>query len=257
MDKKDFVINLAKQAGEIITKYFFTDHKLEIKADQSPVTLADKTINQLVMNAVRKEFPEQGFIGEEGGGFNEQNEFVWICDPVDGTIPFSHAIPACSFSLALLQSGKPILGVIYNPFSKRMYYAETDKGALLNDKPIHVSKISTIERNFVGICVWNLAPINIIKTFEALINKGINFQTGSTAYLGALVASGESVANIFPGTDPWDFAAVKVIVEEAGGMVTDLFGSDQRYDRETKGAIASNGAVHDQLIEIVQTTVQR
>ncbi len=255
MNHKEFAINLASQAGEIITKYFFTDHQMEIKDDQSPVTVADKTINQLVIDAVKKEFPDHGFIGEEGGSFNEKNEYVWICDPLDGTIPFTHAIPMCAFSMALVKDGKPVLGIIYNPFSKRMYFAEEDKGAFLNDKPIRVSNDDTLSRKLVGVCIWNTARYDFNDMFRKLINNGVNFQTGSTVYLGALVASGDAIANIFPHTNPWDFAAVKIVVEEAGGTVTDLFGNDQRYDAETKGGLASNGYVHDQLLGIIKKTI--
>jgi fructose-1,6-bisphosphatase/inositol monophosphatase family enzyme len=252
IDDKEFAIGLAKQAGEIIKKYFFIDHKKELKDDLTPVTIADKTINNLVVEKIKKQYPGCGYIGEEGGSFDEKNEYVWVCDPLDGTIPFTSGITACSFSLALLKEGRPILGVIYNPFTERLYFAEKNQGAYLNNKSIRVNKTKNLSGSYLGICVWKAAHYDFIKTFMELIRQGIYFQTGSTAYLGALVASGDFVANLFPHKAPWDFAAQKIIVEEASGKVTDIFGQDQRYDRKTKGGVASNGLLHDQLIEIIQ-----
>lgn len=257
MSPKQFALNLAKQAGVIITKYFYIEHHRELKADHSPVTIADKIINKLVADGIKQQFPDYGFIGEEGGSFNEKAEYVWICDPLDGTIPFSHGVPVCSFALALLHEGKPILGLIYNPFIERLYFAEANKGAFLNDRPIHVNNDDTLTRGLVGICTWNRADYDISKTFQKLISLGVNYQTGSAAYLGALVASGDAVANIFPHGSPWDMAAVQIIVEEAGGKVTDMFGHEQLYNQKTKGAVASNGVLHDQLIEIIQRTLPK
>jgi len=136
MDTKKFAINLANQAGDIITKYFNAEYKVELKEHDSPVTIVDKTINQLVLDGIKKEFPGHGFIGEEGGSFNIKNEYVWVCDPLDGTIPYASGLPIIAFSLALVQKGFPILGVIHNPFADRLYIAEKGKGAFLNDKLI-------------------------------------------------------------------------------------------------------------------------
>ncbi|MFA6098422.1 MAG: inositol monophosphatase [Patescibacteria group bacterium] len=256
MTPKSFSLSLAEQAGKIISQHFNTKHEIEIKHDESPVTIVDKTVNLLVLNSIKKEFPNHGFIGEEGGSFSEKAEYVWICDPLDGTIPFSAGMTVCCFTLALLRNGQPILGVIYNPFTDRLYFAEKNKGAFLNDEQIHVSKVAAISRNLIGICVWNNSTYDLTGTVTKLISLGMNMQTGSTSYLGALVASGEAVANIFPHNTPWDIAAQKIIIEEAGGKVTDMFGNDQKYDGPTKGGLISNGIIHDKLIEIIKNTLK-
>ena len=122
----------------------------------------------------------------------------------------------------------------------------------MNGKAVHVNTINALSRSLVGIYAWNKAHYDFSGVLAELIkNRGVDFQTGSAVYLGALVASGEAVANIFPHTTPWDVAAQKIIVEEAGGKATDLFGNNQRYDQKTKGLIASNGLVHDQLVELI------
>lgn len=256
-NNKKFAIDLALEAGAIIKKYFNREHKREVKVDSSPVTIADKTINNLVAEKIKKNFPDHGFIGEEGNSFNEKNRLVWICDPLDGTIAFTHGVPVVSFSLALLENGDPILGIIFNPFADRIYFAEKGKGAFLNESKIKVNSEKEIsERNsHVGICVWKAARYDVTKLFESMIAIGTEFNFGSTAYLGALVASGDSLANIFPHTSPWDFAAVKIIVEEAGGRVTNFLGEEQKYNQKMKGALASNGFIHEKLIKQIKEKV--
>lgn len=255
INHKEFAIKLAKQAGEVMKKYFYIDHKKDLKPDLSPVTIADKITNKLVADKVKKEYPNYGFIGEEGGSYKEKNEFVWICDPLDGTISFTQGIPACSFSLALLREGRPIFGLIYNPFTERLYSAEKGKGAFLNNKLIYVNKIKKLSGAYIGICIWKNAHYDITRVFQELIARGVAYSTGSTAYLGALVASGDNLANLFPHTSHWDFAAQKIIVEEAGGKVTSIFGEDQLYNKKMKGGLASNGLVHDKLVEIIRNNI--
>ena len=175
-------------------------------------------------------------------------------DPIDGTLPYAHAIPLSAFSLALVQHGVPILGVLYDPFIDRMYFAEKGKGATLNRKPIAVMQDAQLTNKVVGSVLVRLkdCPIDLLTLYERLWDvqlKPINAIV--TTYMGMLVASGQLIANIFPGNKPWDVAAQKIIIEEAGGKVTDLLGNEQRYDRRVGGMLATNGLVHDQLLEII------
>lgn len=123
MNHLDFAINLAKQAGPIIKNNFVLGMKKEIKQDKTPLTVTDLAINDLVNKAVAKMFPDHGLISEEGGFYSGQ-DYTWVCDPVDGTIPFSHGVPICMFMLGLMYKGQSILGVVYDPFMDKMYYAE-------------------------------------------------------------------------------------------------------------------------------------
>ncbi len=124
MNTKQFATDLAYQAGEIIKTDFTLGMKKEWKENETPLTAADNKVNQLVVDAVNKNFPDYGLITEEGGSHHQNAEYVWICDPIDGTIPFSHGIPTCVFSIALVHEGEPILAVIYDPFMDRLFYAE-------------------------------------------------------------------------------------------------------------------------------------
>jgi len=249
---------MAKQAGKIIKKYFNREYERGAKSDQSIVTIVDKTINKLISENVKANFSDHGFLGEEGDGFNNKSRLVWICDPLDGTLAFSHGVPVASFSLALLENGRPILGVIFNPFCDRMYFAQKGKGAYLNNLKIRVNNYDSISKrkSHFGICIWKGARYNLVKLFKKMINQEAGFSFGSIAYQGALVASGDLVASIFPHTSPWDFAAVKIIVEEAGGKVTNFFGEEQKYNKNMKGAVASNGVFHEKMIKLIKENVK-
>ena len=249
---KEFCYSLARKAGEIMTDVFSKGVKREWKENRTPVTVADTKINSLVIERINKEFPEYDVIGEEESSISNNGAYVWVCDPLDGTFPFSHGVPTAVFSLALVKDGIPILGVIYDPWSDRMYYAEKGKGALLNDEPISVNDNTDLGRKILGVEAWKGARYDLSRAYALLIEKdAILINTGSTVYISMLVASGEFTGFLFPGYTCYDGAAIKIIVEEAGGKVTDLYGEEQRYDSDLKGMIISNGKVHEELLELV------
>lgn len=250
MDHKDFAIRMAKQAGEILKRDFSFGLKKEWKKDESVVTQTDIEINKMIIAEVKKNFPNYGVLSEEASHLHKKDS-LWVCDPIDGTIPFAHGIPTFTFSLALVQKGQPKLGVIYDPFMDRLYYGEKGKGAFLNDKKIEVSKDSNIYRKLIEVESWQQAPYQLPGFVQKIEKDGAIFiDLCSFAYCGALIASGEMIGGVCSGAQAHDIAAAKIIVEEAGGKVTDLYGQEQRFDKEDiKGSIISNGSVHDYLIE--------
>ncbi|HVA96420.1 MAG TPA: inositol monophosphatase [Candidatus Acidoferrales bacterium] len=246
---------LAEKAGEIMLKHFAVGIKKEWKSDNTPVTDADIAVNKLVIESVLKEYPTHGILGEEESLMKE-SEYVWVCDPIDGTIPFIHGIPTFTFSLALTQKGAPIVAIAYDPVMKRMYTADKGKGAYLNGKVIHVSPASSFARQHIGIEGMLRSGFAIEKFREALDEKGVRmYSVLSTSYEGLQVARGEFIASIFLKNNPWDNAAVKLLIDEAGGKTTDLYGNEQRYDRPMKGFVGSNGVIHDELIELINSTM--
>ncbi len=252
---KKFAMHLAEQAGTIIRKDFTLGMKTRWKKDNTPLTATDLVINQLVIDSVKQRFRGYSVLSEEGDYFSEASEYVWVCDPLDGTIPFSHGIPVCAFSLALVYRGESILGVVYDPFMDRMFVAEKGVGAFMNGKKITVSSRNTFKHSLLSVVHWNDAPFDFSRLAVVLKNKGARISNISIAYMGALTAAGAFVGTVFPGDKPNDSAAVKVLVEEAGGKVTDIFGNEQRYDRPIKGNIASNGTLHEELLALVKETV--
>ena len=246
MTYKNFSITLAKQAGAIICKNFKIGMEKDWKSNDTPVTITDTKINSLVIAAVKKYFPAHDVLGEEESSRNNNSKFLWVCDPVDGTIPFSHGIPTCVFSLALVVDGKPIVGVIYDPFFDRLVYGEKGKGAFLNGKKIRVSKHG-INHGSINLCSQRLA-MPLMKKHPYCF--ALNFY--SYIYGVLLVAIGEMVASVYTGPHAHDAASGKIIIEEAGGKATSLNGKDQRYDGPVCGCLVSNGLVHDELIKITK-----
>ena len=252
----EFAKGLAREAGKIMRENFSASSvgmKREWKDDNTPLTITDTAINKLVLDAIEKNYPTHSFVGEEGSNIKE-SEYTWVCDPVDGTIPFSHGFPTFTFSLALTKNGESIVGVIYDPIMDRLVSAEKGKGAYLNGQKISVSSEKTItKQSFV-----ELNTNERMTSLRAYLHeKGCYVPTiYSCVYASMLVATGEFAAAIYPHDKPWDAAAVKVIIEEAGGKVTDLDGNDQRYDGKVNGFVASNGHAHDELVRALNVKIK-
>lgn len=248
-----FAVDLAHQAGDIMLKNFKLGMQKEWKADNSPMTVTDHEINSLVLEAVKHTYPEHSILGEEGSFVVEGSTYTWVCDPVDGTIPFSTGVPIFAFSLALVQEGVPMVGVIFDPILNRLYTAQKGGGATLNSEPIHVSKRDSLTQALIhgdsGRLLGTMQPLKDAKA------KVARFYC--ITYPCALIAAGEFDGALWGGPTAWDIAAVKVIVEEAGGKVTDLVGNEQRYDRPLNGAIISNGHLHEKLLTLVKEALQQ
>lgn len=256
---KNFVKDFAKKAGEIMRDNFGLGMSKEWKKDNTPVTEADLKINKLLIKEIKSKWPSHSVKGEEESSMNNQSEYTWVCDPIDGTIPFAHGIPICMFSLALTKNGKSILGVTYDPFGDRLFFASQNKGAYLNDKKISVSKVSDFNGVAANYEMFPRARFDINKLAEHFsMQEDVKLmRMCSFIYPSSLVAVGELVFTIFPHTTAYDVAAIKIIVEEAGGKVTDLFGNEQRYDEDIQGAIVSNGILHDKLVSLSRQMVKR
>lgn len=241
--------SLALQAGAIIKSELHLGIKREWKSDQTPLTIVDQQVNQLVIDTIHREFPAHSILAEEGSDLSRSKEFVWVCDPIDGTFPFMHGIPVSTFTLALVQNGNPIFGLIYDPFMERMFSAQLGKGTILNNNPVHPLQDKTIKNTTIGVVFWKgnmdiFTPL-LVKMTDAG-GKIIDFC--SVAYMDALIAAGEFSAVIFPGLSAHDSAAAKIIVEEAGGVFTSLTGETDRYDAPVHGHLAAaNQAIYDQI----------
>src|SRR3990167_5987378 len=146
----EFAKKLALQAGKIMLEHFQIGITTEMKGDNTPVTIADKAINSLVIKEISEAYPKHSVIGEEESSKKKGAEYVWVCDPIDGTLPYSLGMPINVFSLALVHDGQPIVAVVHDPYMKRLYWAEKGEGAFLNGKPIKVSQTSNLKEAVVG-----------------------------------------------------------------------------------------------------------
>ncbi len=245
-------LDLAQRSGEVMRKNFKLGMKKEWKDDRSPVTETDTAINEMILKEIKARYPDHSILSEEGSDHDEAHEYVWICDPVDGTHNFSHGIPTATFALALLYKRQAVLGVILDPFEYRLYSAEKGKGAFLNGKPMRVSASTSLKKTLIGMgktrSIKNMFPV-----MDELYQRGVSMITGlSIHYLSALVASGEFSASIFGGSSAHDMTPAKIIVEEAGGRVSDLYGNTpSRFDQDMPGQLCSNSGVHDELLSIL------
>lgn len=251
-----FAKSVARDAGEIMKKYFVLDNGGKYKGDKTIVTLADLEINSYLIKRVKEQYPNHAVDGEEEQ-FGE-SKYKWVCDPVDGTAMYARHIPVAVFSLALVVDGVSVVGVVYDPFMNNMYSAIKGHGAFINDEKIKVNDYDLDDIRAVCHCdMWTKEKIDVIDVFKELRKVTRVNDIGSIARVSCCVATGDYTMAIFVGTTHkhCDIAAVKVIVEEAGGKVTDLFGNDQRYDQSIKGALISNKKVHNQVLKIIKDNI--
>lgn len=250
-----FAIDMAKYANEVILTNFNQPKNIEIKSDMSPVTSIDISINNKLIGESLIHFPDFSVVGEEASSSGSDTEFAWVCDPIDGTIPFIIGMPTSTFSLALCRSGVPIVGVISHPLSGQIVKAELGLGASdVNNRPIKVnSKLLDDSLSIINIDWWSKSEFDFSKVYNNLTQKERAYiiTPGSACYAALMVATGKFTASVFAGTAGkcMDMAAASLIVKEAGGIVTDFQGNDQRYDRDLNGCVLSNGLVHSTILQ--------
>lgn len=245
----------AVQAGAIQLKHFFNgEFKISNKEGiNNLVTEADHAAEKAIIEVIQKDYPHHFILSEETGEIKTSSEYKWIIDPIDGTVNFSNGIPICCVSIGLEKDGKMILGAVYNPIMDEMFFAQTGFGASLNDKKIAVSnKTQVINSCLVtGFPYTYLdAPNGPIQVFEKLIRKGIPVRRlGSAAIDLCWVAAGRFDGFYEHKLQAWDSAAGFLIVEEAGGKVTDFKGNP--FSPYQPHILATNGKIHAELQNIV------
>lgn len=246
---------LAREAGKVMRKHFDQGRTWSLKEDSTPVTKADLEINALVLRYFEHNFPHVHVHAEEGDREVEDAEYVVLCDPLDGTSPYSLAIPVSAFALTVLKQGEPIAAVIHEPFMSRTWTAKQGEGATLNTATkVRVSTHDTLKDSNVMLVKWPGCGFSLDWVENQLALSGAKVQNiTSLAYFGGLIASGYVEASIFPGRGLLETAAMQLIVEEAGGRVTDLSGAKIVYSRAANyrhkgGSLVSNGVLHDSLL---------
>ncbi|OGZ53453.1 MAG: hypothetical protein A3B25_03005 [Candidatus Ryanbacteria bacterium RIFCSPLOWO2_01_FULL_48_26] len=241
-------INIAKEAGAVMLKYFDIDQQVEIKKDNTQVTIADKLINSLVIERLSKIFSSDGVIGEEESNTDYGGGRKWFCDPIDGTAAYVWGVPTAMFSLGLVIDGKPVMGVAYDPFLNRMYRGKVGEKSFCNDKILSVSN-SDLKSGIVAVS-GGVKSLLKTKYFQRMIDDKIRFACFSGAvYKCCLVARGRFVGYVEDGVRAHDLAAVHSILEGAGAKITSINGKELDYSKPFRGAIASNKIVHDQILK--------
>lgn len=242
--------NIAEQAGQIMLQYFDSDMGTELKSDKTPITIADKLVNRLVIDELANVFPDDGVVGEEESTADYGMGRRWICDPIDGTAGFVWGVPTAMFSLALVIDGKPVVGVAYQPHLKKIYIAVKNQGAFLNKSTKLQVSNHTMEQGDIG-----LAPDFITKDHidDKFLRKLLSATRQPAIFPGAVfrscqVAEGRLAGFPHPSLKPYDIAAAHLIVEESGGKVTGINGDPLDYSQVFHGAVISNGVCHEELL---------
>jgi histidinol-phosphatase len=245
-----FANELADEAERIGLSFFGGSFETRTKADRTPVTEADVAIEKAIRQAVRERFPGDGVLGEEGGSDGDTSR-RWIVDPIDGTKNFTDGIQIWSNLIALAVDELPVVGVVGFPALGERYAAARGSGARLNGEPIQVSRADRVSRSFVvfaGMADWLEGPDasgvqEIVR--EARRNRGFGDAWGHM-----LVARGSADVMLERELATWDWAAVQVVVEEAGGRITQLDGSPLAHGRSV---LTTNGSLHDEILARLRT----
>ncbi len=241
-------VDAARAAGRIALEYYRNGVDVVLKPDRTPVTRADREAEQAIVDTLAAAFPDVGFLGEELGA-RGPSERRWIVDPIDGTQNFVRRIPVWATLIALEDRGEVTVGVVYNPVTDELYTARRGGGAWLNGRRLRVSEVARLdEAQLVHAGLRLVRASGFWEGFVRLVDA-TGRQRGFGDYWGyGLVAEGK--AEIYAEVDlkPWDLAACKVLVEEAGGRFTDFAGRPTIY---TGTALASNGRVHDAALALL------
>ena len=244
--------DIAREAGALLMEHFRRRIGFEYKGDVDLVTQADRDSERLITQRIRARWPEHDLMGEEGARVETGSDYRWYIDPLDGTTNFAHGLPVFCVSLALEHKGSRIAGIVYDPTRDEMFAAEKGSGTYLNGERARVSK--------VGIMAECLSGTGF-PSHKRHKNPNIHFyhqitlkthgvrRAGAAALDLASVASGRLDAFWEFNLNPWDTAAGVLLVEEAGGRVTDMHGGPWRLDsRET---LATNGLLHPEFVRLM------
>ncbi|MFP4548862.1 MAG: inositol monophosphatase family protein [Fidelibacterota bacterium] len=253
--KTDYIRNILQEAGREAAEFIrnnaadFGDKKFKGRVDM--VTDIDLGAEKIILNKIRQHFPGHSIVTEESDNKDTFSDYRWIIDPLDGTTNFVHSFPFVAVSIGLEYNGEMVMGIVYNPFMREYFFAEKEKGAFLNDKPIHVSGNETLKASLLSTGF----PYDLSDHFERnmqLFSKiyrktqGIR-RAGSAALDLCYVACGRFDGFWEYDLNPWDVAAGSLIVSEAGGKLTNFTGG--KLDIYSDEIMATNGLIHRELLE--------
>jgi myo-inositol-1(or 4)-monophosphatase len=227
--------------------------KVEFKGEIDLVTKCDKESQEIICSILAENFPHHSILAEEDLSIEKEKELLWLIDPLDGTTNFAHSLPVFSVSIAFFQEGAPLVGVVYIPMLKEMFHAVNSGGAFLNQKKITVSQEkdlgnSVLATGFPYDC--RESKQNNLGNFSKFLVKARAIRRWGVASIDlSYVAAGRFEGFWEPKLKPWDTAAGMLIVQEAGGKVTDYSGNP--FDPFMKEILASNGHIHNQMFQVI------
>lgn len=248
-DLREFAAELAWQAGKLTLRYFQTDLAVEAKADDSPVTIADRQAERLMREMIEARYPGHSILGEEEGETRPGASFRWILDPIDGTKTFVRGVPFYAVLVGLERAGEPVVGAINIPATGELLHAAQGQGCSYNGRCARVSPVAQL-RDALLVCtdVESMAKYGRGAAYRRMVAATKLQRTWGDAYGYVLVATGRAEVMLDAITSPWDAAALLPVVTEAGGTLTDWRGTPTVHGGE---AIGTNGLVFDELLALV------
>src|SRR5580704_8837079 len=250
-------VQIAHEAGSLLQYYFERHVRFELKGAFDLVTEADRASEKLVVERIKALFPDHAIVAEEGGGHESPSEYRWYVDPLDGTTNFAHAYPVYNVTLAIEKTGELIAGVIFDPTRGELFSCEKGSGAFLNGRRIHVSRAGNLDESLFSTGFPSRRrhrDVNIYFYYQlAMATHGVR-RGGAAALDLAYVACGRLDGFWEFGLSPWDMAAGKLLVEEAGGICRDMKGGDHRLT--SPHILVDNGFIHDEVVTLFSEIFQ-
>ena len=250
---KKISIECVKEAGKLLMENIDKVKEVSFKAKSDIVTNIDIQSERIIVDKIKTNFPEHSILSEESGFVDQHSEYVWIMDPIDGTMNYYHASAPFRVALCLTYKQKPIISTIYNPIKDELYFAEAGQGATLNDKKIIVNDNFELKNSVVmtHISSKKEARARTILALDSIFKKTLHMRMfGSGLAAMSYVASGKFDVFFNVKTYPWDILPGAFLVQEAGGVVTDIEGN--KITTESMSVLATNGKVHDQMLQLLK-----
>jgi len=244
-------IEITTLASETARGFFRQSIGVDFKDDQSPVTLADKTVETVVRRAILERYPDHGILGEEHGSERADQDDMWVIDPIDGTRSFISGYPLFGFLLAYLHRGNPEVGIISMPALNEVYVGIHGQGTTLNGEPIHVSAVTECGRATIYINEGDKIFAQEPAVFARLMQAGQTRRLSYDCYPHALLASGHVDAVVDYDLKPYDFLALMPVVEAAGGVVTDWKGRVPDLGYEGPVLASATPELHESLLSLL------
>ncbi len=247
MDRLDFAIKIARKVGKLLLSEWGMPLTVSHKSSfQDLVTDMDKKVQELIVESIRRKFPSDGILAEEG--LDESSENMWVVDPIDGTVNFVYGLPSFSVSIAYVRSGEPVMGVVHLPAIGETYYAVEGRGAFKDGERLSVSSRSVLKES-IGL-------MGFFRDFSGRFLSEIEDRVVRVRMLGSIavgvsyIAAGKADFYVAKRANPWDVAAAVLILREAGGKVTDFNGKDEGIFG--KKYVFSNGLVHNEILKVLR-----
>ncbi len=247
----DFSIHLADESEKIIKKYFRTSIDVDSKEDQSPVTIADKEVELKIREIIKNHYPEHGILGEEFDQTNIESEYIWVIDPIDGTRSFIAGHKDFGTLIALVYNNKPIVGIINCPMHNERWVGIINKETTMNNKVVKTSKTTVINESYFCTSGLYLEDDHFKKSCDKIINKSKYYRLGGDCYMYGMIASGLIEIVLEDTLKTHDYMALIPVIEGAGGVVTDKYGSPVTINSDGSIVASANKSLHNQIINII------